>query len=266
MSLKPSRPRLVACRSPSGSARIASRSARSERRMISADSSSQSGRSNSSRKRTRSRAADVVARHLRPQVADRLVRHAHVRADHPHERLVRLAAPHEVHDRDPDALLVDLVRAAAVDAAADVGRVAAGGEEGDHAAAVEHRRDDRHVVDLAGRLPRVVGDQHVARLERVRRVGVHEVAHAGGHRVDVAGRAGERTGPSCCALRSNTPQARSCDSRTTVEKAVRISVTCCSLTTESRRFQSTSRRRTSITPPSPRGSSARRRRRCRRGR
>ncbi len=162
--------------------------------MISADSSSQSGRSNSSRKCTRSRAADVVARHLRPQVADRLVRHAHVGADHPDERLVRLAAPHQVHDRDPDALLVDLVRAAAVDAAADVGRVAAGGEEGDHAAAVEDRRHDRHVVDLAGRLPGVVGDQHVARLERVGRVGVHEVAHAGGHRVDVAGRAGERLG------------------------------------------------------------------------
>ena len=44
------------------------------------------------------------------------------------------------------------------------------------------------------------------------------------------------------ALRSNTPHARSCDSRTTVEKAVRISVTCCSLTTDSSRFQSTSRR------------------------
>ena len=179
---------------PSGSARIASRSARSERRMISADSSSQSGRSNSSRKCTQIAAADVVARHLRPQVADRLVRHAHVRADHPDERLVRLAAPHQVHDRDPDALLVDLVRAAAVDAAADVGRVAAGGEERDHAAAVEDGRDDRHVVDLAGRLPRIVRDQHVARLERVGRVGVHEVAHAGGHRVDVAGRARQRLG------------------------------------------------------------------------
>src|SRR5215213_11293845 len=39
---------------------------------------------------------------------------------------------------------------------------------------------------------------------------------------------------------SKTPQARSCDSRTTVLKAVRISAACCSLATERSRFQSTS--------------------------
>src|SRR5215210_478842 len=39
---------------------------------------------------------------------------------------------------------------------------------------------------------------------------------------------------------SNTPQARSCDSRTTVLKAVRISAACCSLATERSRFQRTS--------------------------
>src|SRR5262245_57156295 len=40
---------------------------------------------------------------------------------------------------------------------------------------------------------------------------------------------------------SKTPQARSCDSRTTVLKAVRINAACCSLATERSRFQSTSR-------------------------
>src|SRR3954452_15329170 len=40
---------------------------------------------------------------------------------------------------------------------------------------------------------------------------------------------------------SNTPQARSCDSRTTVENAVRMSAACCSLVTDSSRLQSTSR-------------------------
>src|SRR5215210_6334060 len=39
---------------------------------------------------------------------------------------------------------------------------------------------------------------------------------------------------------SKTPQARSCDSRTTVLKAVRISAACCSLATERSRFQRTS--------------------------
>ena len=40
---------------------------------------------------------------------------------------------------------------------------------------------------------------------------------------------------------SKTPQARSWDSRTMVLNAVRIRAACCSLHTESRRFQSTSR-------------------------
>src|SRR3982074_330915 len=40
---------------------------------------------------------------------------------------------------------------------------------------------------------------------------------------------------------SKTPQARSCDSRTTVEKAVRISAACCSLVTDSKRLHRTSR-------------------------
>src|SRR5690349_8597671 len=43
-----------------------------------------------------------------------------------------------------------------------------------------------------------------------------------------------------CPRVSKTPQARSCDSRTTVLKAVRISAACCSLATERSRFQRTS--------------------------
>src|ERR1051325_3204610 len=39
---------------------------------------------------------------------------------------------------------------------------------------------------------------------------------------------------------SKTPQARSCDSRTTVEKAVRMSAACCSLVTDSSRLHRTS--------------------------
>ena len=39
---------------------------------------------------------------------------------------------------------------------------------------------------------------------------------------------------------SNTPHARSCDSRTTVENAVRMSAACCSLVTDRSRLHSTS--------------------------
>ena len=49
---------------------------------------------------------------------------------------------------------------------------------------------------------------------------------------------------------SKTPHARSSDSRTTVENAVRISAACCSFTIDTSRFASTSTRIVSIRQPS----------------
>jgi hypothetical protein len=48
---------------------------------------------------------------------------------------------------------------------------------------------------------------------------------------------------------SNTPHARSSDSRTTVENAVRISAACCSFTIDTSRLESTSTRIGSIRSP-----------------
>ena len=56
---------------------------------------------------------------------------------------------------------------------------------------VEDRRQHGDVEEVPGRQPRIVGDEHVAGLERLRRERLDEVLAGGGQRVDVAGRAGD---------------------------------------------------------------------------
>jgi len=55
--------------------------------------------------------------------------------------------------------------------AADVGGVAGRGEERYQVVAEVDRVTDRHVVEVARGLPRIVGDQHVAGRQRVDRIG-----------------------------------------------------------------------------------------------
>ena len=136
--------------------------------------------------------ADVVAGGLRVEIAHRLVRETDVGADDLQQLLVRLAAVEELRHRDAQPLLVDLVRLTREDLTADVRRVTEVAEVADDPAFTENRRDHREVVELAGGHPGVVGDQHVAGAERLRRIGGQQVAHAGGHRVDVARGAGQR--------------------------------------------------------------------------
>ena len=98
----------------------------------------------------------------------------------------------ELHDRDEQAFLVDLARLGGEHVAADVGGVARRGEERHAVVAAEDRRADRHVVQVPGGLPGIVGDEHVAGGERLHRVLGDHVLHREGHRVDVSGRAGDR--------------------------------------------------------------------------
>src|SRR4029079_3996970 len=96
----------------------------------------------------------------------------------------------EVHQRDVETLLVDLAGIDGHAAAADIDDVAGRGEERDHLAAPEGRRDEGEVVQVAGALPRIVGQEDVAFLHGGGGEAVEEVVDGARHRVDVAGRAG----------------------------------------------------------------------------
>ena len=139
-------------------------------------------------------AADGTAGDLGVKIAEDHLRQARVLADQRDERLVGTAGVVELQDGNLQAFLVDLARLRRQHVAADVGGVAGRRKEGDAPVAAEDRRADRHVVEVAGRLPRIVGDQHVAGRQPRRRIGGQEVLHRQRHRVDVTGRAGDGLG------------------------------------------------------------------------
>src|SRR5579884_2261989 len=150
---------------PSGTARIASRIARSARSCTvrargARESSPYSSMNASSR-------ADPVARDLRLDVAEHHIAHPHVGADQGDEVLVEPAAAVEPQGRDLQPLVVDLAHAHRVTGPPDVRTVADGADEPHQRAPPEHRRDDREIVEVARAHPRVVGHEHIAVGERV---------------------------------------------------------------------------------------------------
>jgi hypothetical protein len=136
----------------------------------------------------------VVAGDQRQQIAARLDRVARVRHDDGEYLLVHHPLLAQAQVGHADALLVDRACLGREADAADVGRVAGGGEEPDRPLAAEHRRHHDEVEQVSGAEPRVVGDEDVAGPHGRDRVAVQEVAHGGGHRVDVARRACHRLG------------------------------------------------------------------------
>ena len=109
------------------------------------------------------------------QVAHHLLGGTHVERDHVPQRLVRLAAGHELHDREPQPFLEDLLgaeRVAAGDDSAHVGVVRHRGRPCDEPAlrgaafAGEDRRRDVDVGQvLAVGGVGIVEDEHVARVD-----------------------------------------------------------------------------------------------------
>ena len=116
-----------------------------------------------------------------------------------HTSSLRSPRLHQLADRDPQTFLEHVAATGADAVAADVGVVDRRAEQRDELAVAPRRHEHGHVEQLTGRLVRVVGDQHVARLERVERVLVEHVGGADRQRVDVAGRAGDGLGDHAAA-------------------------------------------------------------------
>ena len=110
-----------------------------------------------------------VGRHHGVDVADHLLALPDVLGEQGHEVLVQDARPVKLHRWDLKAFLVDLARVEAIFGAADVGDVTDGADDGHDGPVAEDRRDDRHVEQVAGADPRVIGRQDVAGLERLHR-------------------------------------------------------------------------------------------------
>ncbi|MNI13424.1 hypothetical protein D3C73_666520 [compost metagenome] len=138
--------------------------------------------------------ADLVAGRQRIDVTDNLMALAHVVVQDVDEILVDLPALGKFHDRNEDTLFIDFVRIRPETAATDIDHVCRAGEITDKRAVAEARRNDGEVVQVTGALPWIVGDINVA-FENVFRPDIaDEVTDGFRHRINVAGRAGDRLG------------------------------------------------------------------------
>ena len=145
-------------------------------------------------------AADLVAGDVGHHVAHHLLRHAHIGADDLDNQLVEPALLIELADREAQALVVDLHCRGAEARAADVGQMRDAERVGDDAALAEYRAHHGDVVEVAGALPGIVGDDDVAGLERLRRKALQHVAQRDGRAADehrhAEGTLGDRVGLS----------------------------------------------------------------------
>ena len=141
-------------------------------------------------------------------VADHLVGLPDVAAHDVHHVPVEPPPLGPPHDRYPETLLVQLARVGSEAPSADVDHVRCRGEEADEgpglvavraagpvrAVLEEHRSGHGDVVEVAGALPRVVGEVHIAGAHALGPDLVDEVAQGGSHGVDVARRPGDGLG------------------------------------------------------------------------
>ena len=138
--------------------------------------------------------AHPAAGDLRREVAHHLVRGAYVVADYVVQQRIRLPRLVELRAGDPEPLLVNVAGAGPHAVPADIRVVDGRAEEADDAALAEHRGQHRDVEEMPGRQPGIVGHQHVALDEAVRREGLDEMGARGGQRVDVPRRSGDGLG------------------------------------------------------------------------
>ena len=135
-------------------------------------------------------AAGRIARRQGIKIALRHHRITNIRPHDIHQRLVERARAEQVSDGNVDSLFKDLIRVGSKSAAANVGNVARAGKERNRPVAAKDRRDDGKVVEMARRVPWIVGQQHIPGDQRRQRIPRQEFAHRRRHRVDVPGRSG----------------------------------------------------------------------------
>ena len=119
---------------------------------------------------------------------------AHVAAHDPQKRLVYGAAVRKTHDWNVQPLFVDAMRIGPKPTPANIDDMGGTGEEAHQFIAMKHGRDHGEIVQVAGPLPRVVGDIDVALGHGIAPDAANEMSDCIGHCVDVARRARDRLG------------------------------------------------------------------------
>ena len=139
-------------------------------------------------------AAHVIAGGKRVEIADDLDRFPDVGPDDLEHALVGFAAIEEAHDRNAQALLVDLARIGTETGAPDVDDMHRRGKEPHRGAFAKTRSHDREVEEVPGAVPGIVGDEDITLLHGGDRILLEEETDRRRHGIDVAGCPGDCLG------------------------------------------------------------------------
>ena len=101
---------------------------------------------------------DLVTGCERVDIADQLIRLAHIASDDLDQGPIGFTALGKLHDRGVEAFFIDGVRIRAEPASADVDNVRGAGEKADQLAQMEGRADHGDVMEMVGSLPGIIGD------------------------------------------------------------------------------------------------------------
>ena len=145
---------------------MASRTARSDRSMISSDKRLDIGEFELVEQLRETSRANLAGRDLGVDVADDFARRPNVGCDEVERRRDFRRRAEELAEWHMQAFLEHLAGVGGEPDPADIDHVAATREESDQRSAMEDRRDHAHVVELTRELVGVVGKQDVAGLDR----------------------------------------------------------------------------------------------------
>ncbi len=137
---------------------------------------------------------DLARCHLGVEIAGHVIGLANVGEDELPHLFVAFTGLHQLDDRDPQTFFEDVSTTGTDAVATDVGVVDRRTEVSDRLAVTPDGDEHGDVEELTGGEVRIIGDQHVARLERLRRELGEDVGGADGQRVDVAGGTGDGLG------------------------------------------------------------------------
>ena len=128
---------------------------------------------------------DLVARHLGVKVADNLPGAADVSLYDREQILVRTTPTEKLEDREPQALLEDILGFGRHRPPAYVDGVTGIGEEGDRFPVTKDGGHHSQVVEVSGGLPRIVGDEDIPGIHSLPRDLHKELPNALRRRVDM---------------------------------------------------------------------------------
>ena len=127
----------------------------------------------------------IIPRLLRVQIADNLIRLAHICPHNGDQIAIDLPLAKQFHNRDIQALFIHLTRTSPQRATANIHCMTGIGKPSHAPAPIKNRRDNRNIVQMPRPQPRVIGEQTITRFQRVNRIRLHKMPHAIRHCIDM---------------------------------------------------------------------------------